>query len=98
DRSRAVDVGDVVEGELADEDATIDDRVEDPLKNEPLHRLPQRPAGDLEPLGEVGLAELRARWQLAGHHRGAELLREVLDGRLPPRRAQITQGHGPAFV
>ncbi|GAA1686557.1 hypothetical protein GCM10009830_37550 [Glycomyces endophyticus] len=65
-RAHVEQVRDVLRGGDGDDAALAGDRGDEPVGGEPLERLAQRDAGDLELGGEVALDEARARAQPDG--------------------------------
>ena len=92
-RASAVDVGHVLDRQLGDEDPTVGDGHEDALRDQALHGLAKGAPRDLETVGQVRLPELRPGRQGPRDDGGAQLGRDVLDGRASWCRGDLEVRH-----
>ena len=92
-----VDIGDVVEAEVDDEDAAVAHAVQQSFRDEPLHRLADRAAGDVELCRQLGLHQLAARLHGAAHDGRPEPVGDHLGRGLPIHGFEFNHRHESAF-
>ena len=79
-------LADVVEPDLGDEEAAVDLELDEAVAGEPAQRLAHRAARDPEPVGELALAEPRARRERARDDQRADLVVGEADDRADAQR------------